>query len=101
MLSREIKAQIARSYYLGIPPSCISRDHGIPAGHVIMIAKRHDLAMFEANRRRTPKPRREALRPVVRAAAPVSAEISEDRYYVVREGVRISLPMVSILRKRA
>jgi hypothetical protein len=99
MLPKDIRASIAKSYYLGLSPTFISREYGIPAGHVIMIAKRHDQAMFEANRRRPPRPRRSV--DIARIIETQSATSSPDRYYVERLGIRVALPMVSILRERA
>lgn len=99
MLSKDLRASIAKSYYLGLSPAFISHEYGIPAGHVIMIAKRHDQAMFEANRRRPPRPRRSV--DIARIIETQSATSSPDRYYVERDGIRITLPMVSILRNRA
>lgn len=99
MLSKDLRASIAKSYYLGLSPTFISHEYGIPAGHVIMIAKRHDAAMFEANRRRTPRPRRTIES--VRVNAVQTITNASDRYYVERLGIRVALPMVSILRERA
>ena len=101
MLTKDARSKIARSYFLGATPVEVSREYGIPAAHVIMIAKRYDLECYRQRAKHTAGGRKRMHIVPPPAAPAMPADNQSDRYTVERDGMRITLPMFSILRKAA
>lgn len=101
MLTKEERAKIARTYFLGEPVKEISREYGMPAAQILMIAKRYDAERYKQRAKHTTAGRKR-LHIVPPPEAPeMPADLQADRYTVERDGMRITLPMISILRKAA
>lgn len=101
ILTKEEREKIARTYFLGVPVREVSEEYGMPAAQILMIAKRYDAERYKA-RPKTSTGGRKRLHIAPPPVAPViPAEPQSDRYTVEHDGMRITLPMISILRKAA
>lgn len=94
-LSIATRTNIARAYLAGCKPSDLAAEYGIKPAHIALIAKRYDADRYQARKRGTGgRPAR------IITAPPLAPERIGDTYVVEHEGMRISLPFVSILRAR-